>query len=223
MAELLFLSSAERDWAIENLEIPDRIHYLPFGVDTQFWNTEQSSVRNTLAVPREFVFSIGSDPNRDFKLLLRCWDETWPHLLIITSLNLPNIDKKNITVICGSVYNKDIGDAEIKWLYQNASFVVLPTTDCWQPSGQSCLYQAMASGAVCVAGSNCFGWDCALAECEGILSYSEGNLSSFEKAVRKAIALSSNEKKVMKIGLNNTINRFFSSEKLTKNLIELLG
>lgn len=220
-ADLIFISRFEKDWAAKFFGLPNRIHYLPFGVDMKFWNQEKATVDRELAPSPDFVLSIGSDLNRDYDLLLESWQDDYPHLLIITKLKIANRVNKNVTIWNGSIHDHFVSDIELKWLYQNSEFVIIPTKDCWQPSGQSCLFQAMASGALCIAGSNCRRWDPALLACDGFLSYQEGNSTSLKNVVGKASSMHKVEKKRRQDEASDTIERFFTSEILVTNLIDI--
>ena len=142
-------------------------------------------------------------------------------MLIITKLEIANPVVENVTIWNGSLHDQFVSDVELKWLYQNSDFVIIPTKDCWQPSGQSCVFQAMASGALCIAGSNCHGWDPELLACEGLLTYEEGRLTSLKNVVRKASSMHKAEKARLQNEASDTIEKFFTSDILTRTLIDI--
>lgn len=111
-----------------------------FGVDTKFWRP--TDAQN----PREdFVLSIGNDRFRDFDLLIRGWKPEYPLLKLVTKLPVES-HAANVRIIHGDWHAQALSDAEIRELYQQARFVVLPIRHTYQPSGQSACLQAMACG-----------------------------------------------------------------------------
>jgi len=112
--------------------------YLPFGVDQQFWTPGSG----TAATP--YVLSIGNDPRRDYATLLAAWQPEFPALKIVTSQSLPAT--ANVEVLAGDWRRQLLSDDQIRQLYRDALFVVLPIHATFQPSGQSACLQAMACG-----------------------------------------------------------------------------
>ena len=129
-------------------------------------------------------------------------------LKIVTSLPVEN-EKPNITIIRGDWHTQALTDLQIRDLYRNSEFIILPLKETFQPSGQSACLQAMAcSKAVLI--SNIKGiWDRKLLKHkENILFTKTNNVSE----MRKSIHLLFNDLKLRdKIGKNGRkliINHF---------------
>jgi len=132
-------------------------HYLPFGVDAEFW-TPLASMHDSHELTEPYVLSIGNDRFRDYQTLVASWKPHFPLLKIITKLPVDHA-AQNIEVIEGDMWKQTFSDAEIRSLMQKALFVVIPLHKTIQPSGQSATLQAMACGKTVVL-SNIEGlWD----------------------------------------------------------------
>ena len=115
------------------------IHYIPFGVDIDFWHPAPEITDHSYAL------AIGNDAHRDWATLVSSWGSDLPPLKIITSLPVPP-GPPNIEVIRGDWRTRILKDEEIRRIYQGASFVIVPLHNTIQPSGQSTCLQAMACG-----------------------------------------------------------------------------
>ena len=132
------LALAKRDSEMLSAALGRPVDYLPFGVDSDFWQVAKQQ-------SGDYVLSIGNDRHRDYDTLLRAWRPEFPLLRIVTRLAVTTT-AANIEIIHGDWHQQSLSDAEIRTLIQQASFVVLPITDTVQPSGQSAALQAMACG-----------------------------------------------------------------------------
>ncbi len=121
-----------------------KIGYIPFGVDTNFWKPAPDG-----QALGEYVMAIGNDANRDWKTLIDAWDETMPPLKLITNLRVPPAPP-NVEIIKGDWRSQTLSDEKILKLYQKASCVVIPLHNTIQPSGQSVCLQAMACGRLVI-------------------------------------------------------------------------
>lgn len=115
-----------------------RIYYVPFGVDHNYWTPHDRGRGN-------YALAIGNDANRDWATLIRAWEPDFPQLKIITSMPVPSAPP-NVEVIRGDWRTSILTDAQIRTLYRGARFVVVPVRDTLQPSGQSSCLQAMSCG-----------------------------------------------------------------------------
>jgi glycosyltransferase involved in cell wall biosynthesis len=132
------LSLAQRDAEVLGGSLGRQVDYLPFGVDSDFWQVAPR-------VSGDYVLSIGNDRHRDYDTLLRAWRPEFPLLRIVTRLPV-STSAANVEVIYGDWHRQSLSDAEVRTLMQQASFVVLPIRKTVQPSGQSAALQAMACG-----------------------------------------------------------------------------
>lgn len=174
--KLLTISKTEDNFLKSHLCNID-IDYVPFGVDSNFWFPQKK------LKTEKYALAIGNDLNRDWSILIDSWDEEFPMLKIITSLPIKN-KKPNITILRGNWHTQSLTDLEIRELYRNSEFVILPLKETFQPSGQSTCLQAMAcSKAVLI--SNIYGiWDKKLLKHkENIIFTKPGDVNDMRKSI----------------------------------------
>lgn len=136
---LFFFGEADRQESIYRFQIPEpKTSLFHFGVDTDFWCPQGDQAI-------ECVLSVGSDPKRDYATLLAA-PISLP-LRIITRLNLKAPRRcTNVEIIRSNYHNAAVTDTVLRDLYREASIVVVPVRDVFQPSGYSVALQAMACG-----------------------------------------------------------------------------
>jgi hypothetical protein len=138
---VFFLGPADRARAIETYGVvPELSSILTFGVDTQFWRPMPVQNRD------EFVLAIGQDLNRDFDLLARAPGAN-PTLIITRNAVRVPPDASHIRISPGGYSDPHSAtDKDLRRLYNEATVVVVPLKDVYQPSGQSVTLQAMSCG-----------------------------------------------------------------------------
>lgn len=136
---LVCISRNEKKYLEINFKY-DKLSYIPFGVDNQFWQSNKNNELN-----EKYVLAIGNDYARDWQTLIDSWDLNFPNLKLVTNLPITT-SKKNIKIVKGNWEEKVLSDLDIKKLYNNCFYVVIPLKDTIQPSGQSCCLQAMSCG-----------------------------------------------------------------------------
>lgn len=137
---IFFFGPADRTRSIRMYDIPEsKTSLFPFGVDLEFWRPTDH------APDGGGVFSVGSDPKRDYPTLLRA---RFPgKIRILTRLKIDIGDRgTDIEVLRGSLHGSAITDEVLRGLYQSSEIVVVPLLDVWQPTGYSVTLQAMACG-----------------------------------------------------------------------------
>lgn len=120
------------------------VEYLPFGVDLRFWAPANGNEGGG-----DYVLSIGNDWKRDYATLAAAWRPEYPLLKVVTNLPVP-LSPGNVESIIGDWRKRLLSDEEVRSLFQNARFVVLPVRQTIQPSAQSACLQAMACGKAVV-------------------------------------------------------------------------
>ena len=149
--KLLTISKTEYKY-LKYLFKNNNIYYIPFGVDKSFWRPELKKEINP------YVLAIGNDLARDWNTLVDSWDENFPILKIVTSIPI-NTRKNNIIVIKGNWHSQLLSDKEIRDLYRDSEFVILPLKETLQPSGQSTCLQAMACSKAVIISDIIGIWD----------------------------------------------------------------
>jgi glycosyltransferase involved in cell wall biosynthesis len=143
--KIITWSSFQRDHAMNVLGIPaDRIQYLPYGVDQQFWRP--------MAVQPEMICSVGEEM-RDYKTLIDAVKDLRIHCHIVAgtirvvgrvhSQQFPMSDlgpfPPNVTVGTASY-------AQLRSIYARSFFVVVPILPTDTSSGLTVILEAMAMG-----------------------------------------------------------------------------
>ena len=214
--KLLTISKTENKYLKSYLKNID-IKYIPFGVDASFW-VPQKKLKS-----EKYVLAIGNDLARDWSLLVSAWDKDFPMLKIVTSLPIKN-KKPNINVLRGDWHTQALTDLQIRDLYCNSEFVILPLKETFQPSGQSACLQAMAcSKAVLI--SNIKGiWDRKLLKHkENIIFTKPSNVMEMRRSIQllfKNIELREKIQNNSRKLINDHFNMINMKNKLLKNFEE---
>lgn len=162
---------------------PDRsVLYVPFGVDAAFWQPAAEGGEG------RYILAIGNDPNRDWPTLVSTWSKELPPLKIVTGLPVPKAPE-NVEVIRGDWRERTLSDSEIRKLYQEALFVVVPVRETLQPSGQSACLQAMACGKAVIFSEISGLWDAdLLRHGENVMLVRPGDIEALGVAVRQLVS-----------------------------------
>lgn len=194
----LFLGEGEYRAALNLFpELHLRLHFVPFGVDTDFWTPGQEAPNASA----RYVLFIGNDANRDIDMLLqiaRAMPEQ--RFVALSSLLGDRAVPPNLEVIASHWKKAVLTDAEVRAYYRNAAAVLLPIRETLQPSGQSVALQAMACGCpVVISGFEGF-WE------SGVFSNGEDILfaqpNTPETFIRILSSLTRNPDSARRIGLN---------------------
>ena len=141
--KFLFIGKGEYKYASDKFrEFNDKMFYVPFGIDTNFWSSKNQFNFNE----REYILFIGNDLNRDFDFLLDLVKELKKEKFVIISSQIDESIKSynNVKYINGKWSENFLSDEEIKNLYTKAKLTIIPLKDTLQPSGQSVALQAMS-------------------------------------------------------------------------------
>ncbi len=137
---LIFIGHKEYLYGINEFKkYNEKIKFLPFGIDNQFWTKRDNK-------KEDYLLFIGNDSNRDFKFLkhlaLNMPDRKFVVVTEQKEEELENIE--NITLYKGS-WNKGIlEDSFLVNLYSKARITLIPLKNSLQPSGQSVALQSMS-------------------------------------------------------------------------------
>jgi glycosyltransferase involved in cell wall biosynthesis len=205
------ISLAETAWLRTRLGPSTDIAYLPFGVDTQFWSGEEPGRGGN------YVFAIGNDPHRDWSTLAAAWSSNMPPLRIVTKRPVPPSEGR-IDILVGDWNSRPIADQDIRDMYRESAFVVLPIRQTIQPSGQSACLQAMACGKAVILSRIAGLWDDeAIRDGETCLLVPPGNPAALAQAVR---TLSENPELAARLGRNarEIVARRFTIERMGETM-----
>ena len=217
---LVCISKNEKKYLEINFR-DEKLSYIPFGVDSEFWQSNNDNEFN-----KKYVLAIGNDYARDWRTLINSWDSNFPNLRLVTNLPI-STNKKNIRIIKGNWEDKVLSDLDVKKLYINCFYVIIPLNDTIQPSGQSCCLQAMACGKPVIM-SNIKGlWDRnLLINKENILLVKPNSVNDLKRAIKEMNnnkilyeKLKSSSKKLIEHNFNNNIMSKYIESKV-KEIIE---
>tara|TARA_Y100000589_G_scaffold301945_1_gene313160 strand:+ start:290 stop:1387 length:1098 start_codon:yes stop_codon:yes gene_type:complete len=208
---IICLSKNERDFLKSKLT-RSKVSYMPFGVDKEFWN---SSIKRSSKL--DYILAIGNDYARDWETLIDAWEPNFPDLKIVTNLSVKNA-KNNISIIKGSWGNSYLSDEEIRDLYLNASFVVIPLKNTIQPSGQSCCLQAMSCRKPVIMSQIKGIWDEKLLEHKkNILLVKSGSVLELQNSISELLNSDTLYKRLSKEG-RKLVEKYFNIDEMSNNL-----
>lgn len=184
------------------------VQFLTFGVDTDFWAPVNGMGKN-------FIFSVGADPNRDFETLLAANIDS-PIVLCtpqerVKCLSIP----QNVSVVQGSY-------SDVRKWFHEAKVVVIPIMDTIRPSGQGCILQAMSTGKAVITTSTQGRWTDKLIDGENCILVPPAD----PDALRQAIAKVYNDSALSaKIGHNarKTVLEHFTLSHFARSLAAVTG
>lgn len=140
---LFFFGESDRQQSILRFGLDERKTSLfQFGIDTDFWTPSLDTNVES------HVFSVGSDPSRDYETLVNCGYRG--NMRILTRLPVDAGQRPQTEVLRGSYHDSPITDVELRDMYRRAEVVTVPLKDVWQPTGYSVTLQAMACGKAVV-------------------------------------------------------------------------
>lgn len=141
--KFLFIGKGEYNYVFEKFKkFRHKFVYVPFGVDTKFWNNKNQFELNE----RDYILFIGNDLNRDYDFLFNLIEKFNKEKFVIVSSQFDDSIRsfKNVEYINGKWSEDIISDLEIKNLYSKAKLTVIPLKQSLQPSGQSVALQSMS-------------------------------------------------------------------------------
>ena len=138
-----FLGKGEFEKAKKISKKYNNMEFLPFCIDTNFWNIKNLDIKNN-----ENILFIGNDGNRDYKKVFDIANKMPDKKFVFVTKNkfLTNVKQDNIEVVSGSWGSDAIDDMKLLEIYSKAKLVILPLINTSQPSGQSVALQAMSVG-----------------------------------------------------------------------------
>jgi glycosyltransferase involved in cell wall biosynthesis len=218
-SSFIFLGEGEYRHAINLFpNFKNKFYSVPFGINTNFWLDRGQKIFQD----RDYILFVGNDGNRDFDALVKIVNSNKEINFIVVSkqLKIDDFEYNNITLHYGDWFNQTITDSELKNLYKNAKFTIIPLKESLQPSGQSVCLQSMSVGTPVIITKTDGFWDPDRFETnENILFIQSNNTEDWNKLIKD---LYSNNQILEKISKNSqqTIKDFYDEkffiEKLKK-------
>jgi glycosyltransferase involved in cell wall biosynthesis len=147
----------------------ENVRFLAFGVDTDFWRPGDCS-------PKDYVFSVGADPHRDFETFIAA-TVGFPTLLCARPEAIKHIRLHDqVTVVQGS-------QLDVRRWFQEAGVLVVPVKDTIRPSGQNCILQAMATGKAVITTRTRGRWTDKLRDGENCVLVPPGDCEALRQAI----------------------------------------
>jgi glycosyltransferase involved in cell wall biosynthesis len=194
----LFLGEGEYRAALRLFpDLHPRLHFVPFGVDTDFWTPGQEASN----AGERYVLFVGNDANRDIDMLLQI-ARAMPdqRFVALSSLLRDKVVPPNLQVIASHWKKAVLTDAEVRAYYRNAAAVLLPIKETLQPSGQSVALQAMACGCPVVISDFGGFWESGVFSDEDDIFFAQPN--KLEAFVRSLSCLTRKPDLARRVGLN---------------------
>jgi len=140
LGAVIVIGEGEREYLLQQrLVEPGRLHLVQFGVDTKFWTPAEGGGE------KEYLLAIGNDDGRDYETLLKAIGHHPLRLHTARPLNDTALPP-NVIRTKGDWSGQALSDLDLRDLYRESRFVVIPLYESTQPQGQSVTLQAMACG-----------------------------------------------------------------------------
>ena len=217
---ILFLGKGELNKAKKQVKNKDKLKFIGFSVDTEFWTPSPNRKIN-----KKQILFVGNDSNKDALLVLKICELLPSYDFICISklkvLKTKNLD--NLTVLDGEWNNSTISDKKLKKYYESSFITINPLFESYQPSGQSVSLQSMSLGTPVLISKTKGFWDYdSFIDNDNIfIDSKDPNLWA-----KKILDLSSNQEIVKKVSQqgkklivdNYNLNNFYNN---LKNIIEI--
>ena len=157
-------------------EVENRVNFIPFGVDTDYFKCPKKT--------NQFILSVGRDRSRDYKFLAKVAEKMSDHKFVVVT------SKSNIL---GIVFPKnvqlyfDLPYKEVKKFYFQSKVVFLPLKELQRASGQISFLEALASNNKVVISKVTGILDYKSAFYDNVYLFDPGDLEGAIRILRKSI------------------------------------
>lgn len=220
-SSFIFLGEGEYKHAVNLFpKFKNKFYLVPFGINTSFWLDRGPKTFQD----RDYILFVGNDGNRDFDALVKIVNSNKETNFTIVSkqLTLDDFEHNNVTFYSGDWFNQAITDGELKNLYKNAKFTIIPLKESLQPSGQSVCLQSMSVGTPVIITKTDGFWDPDRFESnKNILFIQSNNTEDWNKLIKN---LYSNNQDLEKISKNSqqTIKDFYDEKLFIEKLKKIV-
>ena len=217
---LVFLGEGEYEIAKKIHKKNNNLFFIPFCVDTEFWKVEKEYNPSN----QEYILFIGNDGNRDYILLKNLIKQCKQFKFKVVSQNseIKNLKLKNLEVLKGKWDEYILSDKNIRELYINSKFVIIPLKESYQPSGQSVALQAMSCKIPVVISLTKGFWDKKnFINYENIIFIEEDNLVTWKSKITSLYKENYILKNVSNKSIE-TINKNYDIKNFNKQIEEIM-
>lgn len=179
--KIVYLAYSEEEKFIDYYQIPrDKLKYIPFGINVEAYSpTKESSKPEKLGnLLPGFIFTAGTDRHRDLELFKKIVKEMPSQHFVLATGNpeyMNNEYGSNVTVLKASL-------KEMRWLYKNSKFVIVPLKYNEHASGCTTILEASAMNKSVIV-TNTPGIDEYVVNKKTGLVVSNDGIVSFKKAI----------------------------------------
>jgi glycosyltransferase involved in cell wall biosynthesis len=178
------LSAALRDHFLALGAEPERVRFVPFGIDHRFFLPRGPATAGTYAL------TLGEIRNRDYASLLRAVDGL-PFELRVLAQGYTHAREKRTGLVAERPANVTVLPrlplVEVRELYAGARFVVLPVHDLLHPAGITAALEAMSMARAVIA-TRSRGLADYLVDDENCLLVEPGDVAGLRDAMRRLVA-----------------------------------
>ena len=181
--KLLFLSLGEYEFVSRShKKFKNKIEFLPFPVDTKFWESSQKLLDN------KNILFIGNDGKRDYEFVIELAKEMqdYKFTFITSKILKEQIKYPNIKLINGDWGQEILSDIEIRDFYHDSFLTLIPLNKSLQPSGQSVALQSISCGTpVLITETDGFWQPELFKHKKNILFMKENNISAWKELINE--------------------------------------
>lgn len=194
---LFFLGKGELNLAKKNKVKKTNYYFLPFCIDTKFWDSPK--IQN---IKKNQILFVGNDGNRDYVLLKKIAQELqhYNFIFVTSRINEEDFNLKNVQILNGNWGSDLLTDSQLRQIYAESLFTIIPLKENTQPSGQSVALQSMCSGTPVMMSSTDGFWDKDLFEHNEDIFFIYDN--SHKEWVEQIERLYNDDKLINKLSLN---------------------
>ncbi len=216
---LIFLSSSEKEVATSIFpKHKEKMFFLPFPVDNEFWNKERAE-----STPDNIILFIGNDGKRDYELVTSIAKEMTKYNFIFVSKQMnKKLLTKNVELLEGKWADNEITDAELRNIFNKSIISIIPLKDSLQPSGQSVALQSMAMKVPVIISRTSGFWDYSkFSDEKNIVFINNNDINDWVEKIQHLV-LNQNLRKEISESAYKTVTKNYTIEKFYSNFKKIL-
>ena len=146
---IIYSAAQGREWAQKLRLRADRFHAIPYGIDCDFCRLPIRSEQDELSDQRDYVLSVGRDPERDFVTLAHATANAGVDLQLVT---LPYLVPQEVRDMRHVIVHERLSYEKLFTLYRDARAAVVPVRrNVSYMAGIRAVMEAMALGVPVIA------------------------------------------------------------------------